>query len=89
MAGVVVSSALNVTEGTAAPQAACKPSWEIVPAPIPAGEIKETVTTEVVVIGAGVAGITTALSAAEGGAKVIVLEKGKTFSVRGFDSPPS
>jgi fumarate reductase flavoprotein subunit len=85
MAGMVVSNALSVAEGTAAPQAACRPSWEIVPAPIPAGEIKETVTTEVVVIGAGVAGITTALSAAEGGAKVIVLEKGKTFSVRGFD----
>jgi fumarate reductase flavoprotein subunit len=85
MAGMVVSGPLRAAEEAQAPQTACKPSWEIAPAPIPVDEIKGTVTTEVVVIGAGVAGITTALSAAEGGAKVIVLEKGKTFSVRGFD----
>ncbi len=42
-------------------------------------------TADVVVIGAGVAGIVTALSAAEGGAKVVVLEKMKKFSARGFD----
>jgi succinate dehydrogenase/fumarate reductase flavoprotein subunit len=37
------------------------------------------------VIGAGIAGVITALSAAEGGAKVIVLEKLKMFSARGHD----
>ncbi len=68
MAGVVASSPLISAEKKATPSAACKMSWEIAPAPIPAGEIKNTVTTEVVVIGAGVSGIVTALSAAEGGA---------------------
>lgn len=38
-------------------------------------EITETVNAEVVVIGTGVAGLTAAISAAEGGAKVTVLEK--------------
>ncbi|MBP1623428.1 MAG: fumarate reductase flavoprotein subunit, partial [Acidobacteria bacterium] len=42
-------------------------------------------TTDVVVVGAGIAGISTALSAAEGGVKVVVLEKMKTYSARGFD----
>jgi fumarate reductase flavoprotein subunit len=84
VAGVVGSSPLMAQKETAS-AAGCKQSWEIAPAPIPAGEIKNTVTTEVVVIGAGIAGIVTALSAAEGGAKVVVLEKGKTYSARGFD----
>lgn len=38
-------------------------------------EMTETVDTDVVVIGTGVSGLTAAISAAEGGAKVIVLEK--------------
>jgi fumarate reductase flavoprotein subunit len=84
VAGVVGSSPLMAQKETA-PAAGCKQSWETAPAPIPAGEIKNTLTTEVVVIGAGIAGIVTALSAAEGGAKVVVLEKGKTYSARGFD----
>jgi fumarate reductase flavoprotein subunit len=85
VAGVVASSPLGAADKKTATPASRKMSWEIVPAPIPAREIKNTVTTEVVVIGAGIAGIATALSAAEGGAKVVVLEKGKTFSARGFD----
>jgi fumarate reductase flavoprotein subunit len=85
VAGVVASNPLAGTETQAAPQAGCKMSWETPPSPIPLSEIKNTVTTEVVVIGAGIAGIVTALSAAEGGAKVVVLEKMKKFSARGFD----
>ena len=85
VAGVAASSRLVSAQKQATPQAACKYSWEVAPAPIPAGEIKNEVTTDVVVVGAGVAGIVTALSAAEGGAKVVVIEKMKTFSARGFD----
>ena len=85
VAGIAASSSLLAVQEKAGPQTGCKQSWEIPPAPIPESEIKNTVTTEVVVVGAGIAGIATALSAAEGGLKVIVLEKGKTFSVRGFD----
>jgi fumarate reductase flavoprotein subunit len=85
VAGVAASSGLVSAQKQPTPQAACKYSWEVAPAPIPAGEIKNEVTTDVVVVGAGAAGIATALSAAEGGAKVVVIEKMKTFSARGFD----
>jgi fumarate reductase flavoprotein subunit len=85
VAGIAASTPLMAQQNKAAPSAGCKPSWEIPPALIPAGEIKNTVTAEVVVIGAGIAGMVTALSAAEGGAKVVVLEKMKKFSARGFD----
>jgi succinate dehydrogenase/fumarate reductase flavoprotein subunit len=85
MAGVVAASPLMAKDKESAPSAAGKLPWEIAPVPIPASEIKSTVTTEVVVIGAGISGIVSALSAAEGGAKVLVIEKMKKFSARGFD----
>jgi fumarate reductase flavoprotein subunit len=86
MAGVMASNPLMAAQQKkAGASAGCKPSWETPPPPIPLGEIKNTVTTDVVVIGAGVAGVVTALSAAEGGAKVVVLEKLRQFSARGFD----
>ena len=37
-----------------------------------------------VVVGSGIAGLTAALSAAEGGAKTVLLEKGSTFHTRGI-----
>jgi fumarate reductase flavoprotein subunit len=82
--GVVASGSLASAQKVKAPDV-CKMSWEIPPHPIPPGEIKNTVTTDVVVVGAGVAGVITALSAAEGGAKVVIVEKMKKFSARGFD----
>ncbi len=51
-----------------------KNSWETPPEPIPS-QIKETVTTDIVVVGAGEAGLVAALSATEADAKVIILEK--------------
>ena len=50
-------------------------TWEIKPEPIAADQIKETVDTEVLVIGGGYSGTCCALSAAENGAKVILVEK--------------
>jgi fumarate reductase flavoprotein subunit len=47
--------------------------------PIPAGEIKETHNTDVVVAGAGTSGKAAALSAAEAGAKVIQIDKHVTY----------
>ena len=54
----------------------CKTSFEVPPPPIPPRDIKEKITTDVVVVGAGISGLTAAISAAEAGAKTILLEKG-------------
>ena len=60
-------------------------SFEVPPPPIPAEEIGRTLETDVVVVGAGVAGLAAALSAAEAGAAVTLIEKLPTFSARGGD----
>jgi len=57
--------------------------FEKAPAPIPASKIKETVTTDVVVVGAGISGIMACKSAQEAGAKVIVLQKGPVVMCHG------
>ena len=61
------------TPGTAG--TAGKASWEIAPPPIPDSQIKETFSTDVVVVGAGAGGMVAAVSAAEAGAKTVLLEK--------------
>lgn len=61
-----------------------KESFEVSPPPIPVKYINETVSADVVVVGAGIAGLTAALSAAEAGATTILLEKGPTYNVRGL-----
>ncbi len=61
-----------------------KEDFEACPPPIHVRSIKETATADVVVVGAGIAGLTAGLSAAEAGARTIVLEKGASFNVRGL-----
>ena len=61
-------------------------SFETPPDPIPASAIKEKITSEVVVVGAGLAGLSAALSAAEAGARVVLIEKMSTFQARGMDN---
>lgn len=63
-----------------------KYAWEIPPAPIPDSQIKETITTDIVIIGCGVAGATASASATEEGAKVVVIEKHSTYNCRGKDN---
>ena len=54
------------------------------PPPVRTLHVEKRVVADVVVVGAGIAGLTAALSAAEGGAKTILLEKGSTFHTRGI-----
>jgi fumarate reductase flavoprotein subunit len=61
-----------------------KASFEVSPPPIPAKDIKETVTADVVVLGAGISGLTAAFSAAEAGARTVLLEKGPGYNFRGL-----
>jgi fumarate reductase flavoprotein subunit len=61
-----------------------KYSFETPPDHVPAGNFRETITSEVVVVGAGLAGISAALSAAEAGANTVLIEKTGTYQARGF-----
>jgi len=58
-------------------------SWETKPVPIPAAEIKNTITADVVVIGAGLSGFVAALSAKERSADVAIIDKNATYAARG------
>lgn len=73
---------------TSAPAATCEGgkkvySFDNPPAPVAESDIKATKTADVVVLGAGVSGFCAALSASEGGAKVIQIEKRNTFMYHG------
>jgi len=61
-------------------------SFEIPPEPIPASDIKGEIETEVVVVGAGIAGLSASISAAQAGAKTILMEKMVTVQARGHDN---
>jgi hypothetical protein len=61
-------------------------SFEIPPGPIPARDIKKDLSAEVVVVGAGIAGLSAALSSAEAGARTVLIEKTGTVQARGHDN---
>ncbi len=71
-------------EATDTPAAGGTYSFETPPEPIADKDITETVTADVVVVGAGDAGLAATLAAAEAGASVILLEKSASFNSRGF-----
>jgi fumarate reductase flavoprotein subunit len=88
--GLLASCAPKQAEATPAATAqasgtasTCKIGFETPPAPIPADQIKETASADVVIIGAGVSGLMAALSAAEAGAKTILIEKSEKYNARG------
>ncbi len=58
-------------------------SWEKPVKPIADAQIKKTVETNVVVIGAGLAGVAAALAAREEGAEVALIEKTNSWGARG------
>jgi fumarate reductase flavoprotein subunit len=62
-----------------------EPSFLKAPAPIKDSDIKETVETDVVIVGAGMAGLCAAISAAQEGAKVTLIEKTQSVNFRSYD----
>ncbi len=59
--------------------------FAIPPPPIPKSEIKGRECADVVIAGAGMAGLMAAFAANKAGASVLILEKAATFSARGAD----
>lgn len=64
-------------------------SWEKPVEPIPEAEVKKTVEVDVVVIGAGLAGVAAAVAAREEGAEVALIEKTKSWGAEAATSPRS
>lgn len=58
-------------------------SWETPPEEVPAADIAEEVSTDVLIIGAGMSGLCTGLKAREDGAEVIILEAMDAVAGRG------
>ena len=71
------------TEAGNAGAAAAGHTWDVKPDPIPESDIAGTTDVDVVVIGAGNAGVAAACSAVEEGLKVTVIEKTETVNGRG------
>ncbi|AFV10365.1 fumarate reductase flavoprotein subunit [Thermacetogenium phaeum DSM 12270] len=71
------------TSGGAKAEKEARYSFEVPPEPIPAKNIKKTLEADVVVVGAGLSGLSAAVRAREKGAKVIVIEKGSSWTGRG------
>ncbi len=61
-----------------------KYSWGTPPKPIPEEEITKTVTCDVVIVGAGLSGVSAALRCTENGLDTVLIEKGRRNSARGL-----
>lgn len=75
--------ATSTTENDSRDTSSTEPTWFTAPEAIDDSQIEETIETEVLIIGAGLAGVAAALSAAENGLKVVVAEKMEIVSERG------
>lgn len=71
------------SEGLSLDQALGKWSFEIAPEPIADSEIAETIEDDIVIIGSGMSGLTTAYSAAESGASVTLFSASSAPVSRG------
>jgi succinate dehydrogenase/fumarate reductase flavoprotein subunit len=81
---MIAASATTALATDTAEAAATGWSWEAGPEQIDSSQIVATYEHEFVVVGAGIAGLSTACSIAENGGDVIVVEKEPTWSARGF-----
>ena len=76
MAGCAPSEPQQMSDtGAGAEGAGTRWSWEVKPEPIADDQIVETLDTDICIVGLGSAGTTSAMAAAQSGAKVVVLQK--------------
>ncbi|MDR0308879.1 MAG: FAD-dependent oxidoreductase, partial [Coriobacteriales bacterium] len=78
------SSGSQSSKGGSSSSADVQHTWDVKPDPIT--DIAETRDFDIVIVGAGIAGLSAAEAAARNGAKVAVLEKQSNFSIRGVDN---
>lgn len=81
VAGVLGSMGARSAEAAETGAPSTNGSWETPPDPVPDDQIVETVDCDVIVVGAGVAGMPGIIYAAQQGLNVHVLEKGPTQGV--------
>ena len=74
-------SGRNETQAAAGSSGEARYAWEVAPDPIT--DVASTVDTDILVIGAGLAGCATACAAAEAGGTVTVVEKTSSWNGRG------
>ncbi len=82
-AAVAATAAPAFADEAASEVAAVTPSFMVAPEAIADDQISQTVEADVVVVGAGTAGLCCALSAAEGGLKVVVFAQSPNVVARG------
>lgn len=81
--GALGAGVAGAAEGPSFVAEVATPAFLVAPDPIPADQISETREYDVVVIGAGAAGVPAALSACEAGASVALLQKEATAVSQG------
>lgn len=81
--GCAPKSASEAASGGAAAGAGGKHTWEVAPKPISEQDIARTVKTEILIIGGGYSGTCCALSAAENGCQVTLVEKDSVLNGHG------
>ncbi|NTW29308.1 MAG: FAD-dependent oxidoreductase [Coriobacteriia bacterium] len=81
--GALAGCASGKADASNTTSTATKHTWETAPNAIT--DIAKTENYDVVVVGGGMAGCAAAMSAAESGAKVVLVEKTKRLSFRGID----
>ena len=82
-AGALSAQTVHAEEATADQASATTPGFMVAPEPVAEDQIVQTFDADVLVVGAGVAGMSAARAAVENGASVIVVEKAGSPQCRG------
>lgn len=82
VAGALAATAAAARASEGESESKSIPSFLIAPDPIADSQISEVIDTDVLVIGAGIAGIAAARAASEAGARVVAIDKCETYGVR-------